>query len=167
DEMKSEGKGVKSGIFEKDGQKTEVKAPERDDEEKDQNAAYENEVAVRRVGEAWFPVEMLFTLKDGARISAKPVNTRDGVIEYQLTDSKDGRQWSDAWVIKDRWKKFRFTTGSKLVTAEIDPERKVLLDANLTNNSKTGSTGVGGAVRWSTGAMYWVQAILQALSFLS
>src|SRR6266540_2572823 len=166
-EIKSERRGGEIGVFDKDGQKAEVKAPEHDDEEKGQNATYENEVAVRRVGEAWFPVEMLFTLKDGARISAKPVNTRDGVIEYQLTDSKDGRQWSDAWVIKDRWKKFRFTTGSKLVTAEIDPERKVLLDANLTNNSKTGSTGVGGAVRWSTGALYWVQAIMQALSFLS
>ena len=110
---------------------------------------------------------MLFTLKDGARISAKPVNIRDGVIEYQLTDSKDGRQWSDAWAIKDRWKKFRFTAGSNLVTAEIDPERKVLLDANLTNNSKSDSTGVGGAVRWSSGAMYWVQVIMQALSFIS
>jgi hypothetical protein len=165
--IKSERRGGEIGVFDKDGQKAEVKAPEHDDEEKGQNATYENEVEVRRVGEAWFPVEMLFTLKDGARISAKPINTRDGVIEYQLTDSKDGRQWSDAWVIKDRWKKFRFTTRSKLVTAEIDPERKVLLDANLTNNSKSGSTGVGGAVRWSTGAMYWVQAILQTLSFLS
>jgi hypothetical protein len=106
-------------------------------------------------------------MKDGDRISAKPVNMRDGVIEYQLSDNKDGRQWADAWAIKDRWKKFKFTTGSKLVTAEIDPERKVLLDANLTNNSKTTATGVGGAVRWSTGAMYWVQAVMQALSFLS
>jgi len=166
-DIKSERQGGETGVFDKDGQKTEVKAPEHDDEGKDKNATYENEVAARRVGEAWFPVEMLFTLKDGARISAKPVNTRDGVIEYQLTDSKDGRQWSDTWVIKDRWKKFRFTTGSKLVKAEIDPERKVLLDANLTNNSKTDSTGVGGAVRWSTGAMYWVQTVMQALSFLS
>jgi peptidase M1-like protein len=166
-EIKSEKQGVKIGVFDKNGQKTEVKAPEHDDEKNDQNATYENEVAVRRVGEAWFPVEMLFTLKDGAHISAKPVNTRGGMIEYQLIDSKDGRRWSDTWAIKDRWKKFRFTTGSELVTAEIDPEQKVLLDANLTNNSKTGSTGVGGAVRWSSGAMYWVQAMMQALSFLS
>src|SRR5262249_39157301 len=54
-----------------------------------------------------------------------------------------------------------------LVTAEMDPERKVLLDAKLTNNSKTDSSGARGAVRWSSGAMYWVQAIMQALSFLS
>jgi hypothetical protein len=98
---------------------------------------------------------------------AKPVGVRDGVIEYQFTDSKDGRQWSDRWAIKDRWKKFEFTSGSKLVTAEIDPEQKVLLDANLTNNSKTEATGVKGAVRWSSGALYWAQLILEAFSFLS
>ena len=163
-EVKSEQSGVKTGVFDKDGQKTEVKEPE--EKAKESAAPYENEVSIRRVGEAWFPVEALFTMKDGGRISAKPVNARDGVIEYQLTDGKDGRRWSDAWAINDRWKKFKFTTGSKLVTAEIDPERKVLLDANLTNNSKTNSIGVGGAVRWSSGAMYWVQAILQAFSFL-
>ncbi|MGH9833245.1 MAG: hypothetical protein ACRD9Y_09520, partial [Blastocatellia bacterium] len=112
-------------------------------------------------------IELLFTLKDGNRGSAKPVAVRDGVIEYQFSNGKDGRQWTDAWAIKERWKKFKFTTDSKLVTAQIDPEHKVLLDANLTNNSKTDSTSVGGAVRWSSGAMYWVQVILQAFSFLS
>ncbi len=166
-EIKSGQPGVKSGVFEKEGKKTEVEAGENAGEDKDKSAAYENEVDVRRAGEAWFPVEMLFILKDGARVSAKPVNTRDGVIEYQFTDGKSGKQWGDSWAIKDRWKKFKFTTGSKLVTAEIDPELKVLLDANLTNNSKTDKSSAGGAVRWSSGAMYWVQAILQALSFLS
>ncbi len=127
----------------------------------------DNEVTVRRVGEQWFPVEIRFTLDNGALISAKPIKVRDGVIEYQFTDSEDGKQWTDSWPISDRWKKFEFTAGSELVTVEIDPERKVLLDANLTNNSKTGSTGVGGALRWSSGAMYWVQAILHAFSFFS
>ncbi|MCI0525389.1 MAG: M1 family metallopeptidase, partial [Acidobacteria bacterium] len=165
DELKSERSDLETGIFDVGGQKTEVEEPEEKAEASD--ALFENEVSVRRVGEAWFPVEMLFTLEDGERISAKPVNMLDGVIEYQFTRSKDGQQWNDAWAINDRWKKFEFMTESKLVAAEIDPERKVLLDANLTNNSRTDSTGIGGATRWSTGAMYWAQLILQALSFLS
>ncbi|MGE0129952.1 MAG: M1 family metallopeptidase [Blastocatellales bacterium] len=164
-EVKSEQVAMKIGVFDKDGQKSEV--VKSDEKQGEKGASFENEVAVRRVGEAWFPVEMLFTLKDGNRVSVKPVGVRDGVVEYQVADSKDGKQWSDTWAINDRWKKFKFTTESKLVTAEIDPERKVLLDANLTNNSKTDSMGVGGAVRWSSGVMYWVQAILQAVSFLS
>ncbi len=166
-EVKSEQPEVKIGVYDKDGQKTEVKEPEDEDEGKDKNAPYENEVAVRRVGEAWFPVEMLFTLKDGNKVTAKPVAVREGVVEYQLTNSKDGKQWTESWAIKDRWKRFKFTTGSKLVTAQLDPEQKIVLDANLTNNSKTKATGVGGAVRWSSGAMYWAQLILQAFSFLS
>jgi hypothetical protein len=152
------------GVYDKDGQKTEIKESESEGE--NESAPYENEIDVRRVGEAWFPVELLFTLKDGNRISAKPVAVRDGVIEYQFNDGKDGRQWSDTWAIEDRWKRFNFTTESKLVTAQVDPEQKVLLDANLTNNSKADAAGVGGAIRWSSGAMYWVQAILQAFSFL-
>src|SRR5262249_30673341 len=131
-EIKSELPAAKAGVFDKDGQKTEVKASKEKDNEKNrgQAVAYQNEIDVRRVGEAGFPVEMRFTLKDGDRISGKPVNVRDGVIEYQFTDGRDGRQWTDRWAIKDRWKKFEFTSGSKLVTAEIDPEQKVLLDAN-------------------------------------
>src|SRR5262245_55980657 len=159
-------------------------------ERQEQDATYENEISVRRVGEAWFPVDMLFTLEDGARVTAKPVVGKDGltargdynakapgkidnrfpaygVIEYRFENSKNGEQWTESWAINDRWKKFKFTTASKLVTAEIDPGRKVLLDANLTNNGKTTSSGIGGAVRWSSGAMYWVQAILQAFSFFS
>jgi hypothetical protein len=155
------------GVYDKDGQKTEVKESEEKGADEAKGAPYENEIDVRRVGEAWFPVEFLFTLKDGNRVSAKPAAVRDGVIEYQFNNSKDGRQWTEAWAIKDRWKKFKFTTDSKLGAAQIDPEQKVLLDANLTNNSKTDATGIGGAVRWSSGAMYWVQAILQAFSFLS
>jgi len=159
-------------------------------ERQEQDATYENEISVRRVGEAWFPVDMLFNLEDGARVTAKPVEGKDGltaridyhakapgkidsgfpaygVIEYRFENSKNGEQWTESWAINDRWKKFKFTTASKLVTAEIDPGRKVLLDANLTNNGKTTSSGIGGAVRWSSGAMYWVQAILQAFSFFS
>jgi hypothetical protein len=168
-EIKSERAEAKIGVFDKNGQKTEVKEPAEKDGAYDARKpdAYENEIDVRRLGEAWFPVEVRFTLKDGDQISGKPVDMRDGVIEYQFTDGKDGRQWGDQWAVKDRWKKFKFSSASKLVTAEIDPERKVLLDANLTNNGKTDASGVAGAVRWSSGAMYWAQVILQALSFLS
>jgi hypothetical protein len=164
-ELKSEQSEVKTGLFDKDGRKIEVKGPE--DEASDEHSPCENEVTVRRVGEAWFPVEILFTMSDGSSVSAKPVAVLDGVIEYQLNSSKDGKQWIESWAIEDRWKKFKFTSGSELVAAQVDPEEKVLLDANLTNNGKTFSTGVGGALRWSSGAMYWVQAILHAFSFLS
>jgi hypothetical protein len=157
----------KTGVFEKDGRKTEIQPPSDSAADSDSDTPYENEVAVRRIGEAWFPVEMLFTTEDGEKISARPVEVSDGVIVYQLTSGKDGRQWSDTWAIEDRWQRFKFTTESKLITAQVDPEEKVLIDANLTNNSRTDATAVGGAVRWSSGALYWIQVLLQAFTLLS
>jgi hypothetical protein len=163
-EIKSEQAKTGIGVYGQDGQKDEVKEPK---DEKKKDTPYENEVDVRRVGEAWFPVELLFTFEDGGKVTAKPVAVRDGVIEYQLSAGKDGKQWTETWAIKERWKKFKFNSASELITAELDPERKVLLDANLTNNSKTDATGIGAATRWSSGAMFWVQALLQTLSGLA
>jgi len=163
--LKSEQPKTAIGVYDKDGQKDEVKEGSKEDEKKD--APYENEVDVRRAGEAWFPVEMLFRFEDGSKVMATPVTVREGVIEYQLTNDKDGKQWTENWAINDRWKKFKFASASELVSAELDPEKKVLLDANLTNNSRTDATGVGAATRWSSGAMFWVQALLQTLSGLA
>lgn len=167
-ELKSAQPKVKIGVYDNNGQKSEVKEPEKKDEKSD--APYENEVDVRRVGEAWFPMELLLTFKDGSKVSAKPIAVHDGVIEYQLSYSKegtkDGKQWNESWAIKDRWKKFKFTSGSELIRAEFDPEKKVLLDANFTNNSKTNATGIGAATRWASGAMFWMQAFLQTLGAL-
>ncbi|HWQ35223.1 MAG TPA: M1 family metallopeptidase [Blastocatellia bacterium] len=156
--------GTDAGIYDRDGQKVEVKEPEN--KEENRSAPYENEIDVRRVGEAWFPAEFRFTFRDGSQVSARPVAVRAGVIEYQLEDSRDGRRWTESWAIKDRWKKFRFTTASELQLAQIDPEQKVLLDANLTNNSRTQASGTSAAVRWTAGAMFWIQAILQTISAL-
>ena len=163
-ETKSTQPDTAAGIYDRDGQRIEVKEPEQPEE--NSKAPYDNEIDVRRVGEAWFPVELLFTFKDGSRVSARPAAVRDGVIEYQLESSRTGQRWTESWAVKDRWKKFKFFTASELQMAQVDPEQKVLLDANLTNNSRTMASGVGAAVRWTTGAMFWLQALLQTISSL-
>ncbi len=162
-EAKSKRNETAEGIFEKNGQRVEVK----DDSNAGNNQSYETEVVVRRVGEAYFPVELLLKFQDRNKIFAKPIALRDGVIEYQFEDTRTGRKWNDFWEIKDRWKKFKFSSTSELQTAQIDPEDKVLLDANLTNNSKAiAATGVGAATRWAAGAMFWLQAVLQFIGAL-
>jgi peptidase M1-like protein len=162
-EVKSARSGTAEGIFDKDGQKTEVKADKR----LENSGSYETEVALRRVGEAYFPYELLLKFRDGNKIFAKPIALREGMIEYQFEDTRTGRKWNDSWVISDRWKKFKFTTPSELEFAQLDPEEKILLDSNLINNNKTTSvSGIGAATRWSTGAMFWLQALLQLLSAL-
>jgi hypothetical protein len=131
------------------------------------DSVFENEIAVRRRGEAWFPVELLFRFKDGSRVKARPVGVIAGVVEYQLSWGPDGPRWFESWPLKDRWKKFGFRSSSELVAAQVDPDEKVLLDACLTNNSRAlSSKATRGAMRWSMAAMFWAQTVLQFLSAL-
>lgn len=187
-ELKSERPEERAGVYDKDGQKVEVK--DQAEDEKKPGLAYQNEVTMRRLGEAWFPMDLVLTFKDGSQITARatiehrasaelaqgsngPVAPNkvglagDGAIEYQFISSKDGKHWTEVWPIAERWKRFKFTTESELLAATLDPEKKVLLDANFTNNSKTTATGIGAAMRWSSGALFWLQALLQALSGLA
>jgi len=128
---------------------------------------YETDISIRRNGEAWFPVELVFSFKDGSKIIGKPVVVSSTAIEYSFENLKEGKQWTDRWQKSDRWKKFRFTTAAELALAQVDPEEKVLLDANLTNNSrKPKAIGIGATLRWGSGAMFWLQTVMQALSAL-
>lgn len=156
---------TQAGIYDQNGQKTEIKAEDKD--ELTNKQPYETTVKVRRVGEAYFPVDLLFRFDGGVRITAKATGIRDGAIQYQFENSKDGRQWTDAWPLNERWKQFKFTLPVKLISAEIDPEQKVLLDANMTNNARTQASGLGAAIRWSSDALFWLQNLLQAASFIS
>lgn len=152
------------GVFEKDNQKYEVK-----DEAKGSalSPSFENEVHVVKLGEAWFPVELLVTLTDGHKVFFKTTGIKDGAVEYQATNDSDGQQWTERWPLNERWKKFKFSTSAKVQTAQLDPDNKVQLDANLTNNSKTDAPAIGAAVRWTSGVTFWLQTLLQALAALS
>ncbi|MCI0665505.1 MAG: M1 family metallopeptidase [Acidobacteria bacterium] len=128
---------------------------------------YETDISIRRNGEAWFPVELVFSFKDGSKIIGKPVSVSNTAIEYNFESNKEGRQWAERWQKSDRWKKFRFTTAAELALAQVDPEEKVLLDSNLTNNSrKPKAIGMGATLRWGSAAMFWLQTFMQALSAL-
>ncbi|MEY3284769.1 MAG: hypothetical protein RIR86_2782, partial [Acidobacteriota bacterium] len=43
----------------------------------------------------------------------------------------------------------------------VDPWQKVLLDANLTNNTWTRASGLAPATRWASGALFWLELLLQ------
>ncbi|HYE74145.1 MAG TPA: hypothetical protein VEF04_12480, partial [Blastocatellia bacterium] len=156
--------GTQAGIYDKAGQKDEVKEEATD--ELTSKQPYETIVKVRRLGEAYFPVDLLFRFDDGIRITAKAIGVSDGAIQYQVENSRDGRQWTDAWPLNERWKQFKFTTQTKLISAEFDPEQKVLLDANMTNNARNNATAIGASLRWSAEALFWLQNLLHTASFI-
>src|SRR5206468_4300442 len=66
----------------------------------------------RWYGEAIFPVDIVVTFRNGERISER----WDGV---------------------DRWKAYSYDRASPALSAQVDPNRVLLLDVDYTNNSRT------------------------------
>jgi len=102
------------------------------------SADFSNEFVVRRLGEVVFPVEV------------------QAVFE-------DGKQVRQTWDGKERWKKFSSRGPSRIVRAEVDPDRKVLLDVDWSNNSRLVTPDPRAARRLAGGFLFWVES---ALSFV-
>jgi hypothetical protein len=102
---------------------------------------YRTSVVVRRYGEATFPIDILVTFKDGERVTER-------------------------WDGKDRWKLFRYDRSSEALSAEVDPKRVLLLDVNVTNNSRTlQPAATAAATKWSSKWMVWLQDCLMSWAF--
>jgi peptidase M1-like protein len=103
---------------------------------------YRTNVVVRRYGEAIFPVDVLVTFENGE----------------QTTEHWDGT---------GRWKLYTFDRPSRAVSAQVDPNRVLLLDVDYTNNSKTlRPQGRRAATKWSLKWMVWLQDQLLAWAAL-
>jgi hypothetical protein len=99
-------------------------------------------VVVRRLQAGQFPVDVLVTFANGE----------------QAREKWDGR---------GRWAVFTFDRAAKAVSAQIDPERVLLLDTYYTNNSKTTEpANKEAATKWSLRWMVWLQDLLMTSSFL-
>jgi len=73
---------------------------------------YKSSIYVKRLGEVVFPVEVLVKFENNKVIKEK-------------------------WDGKERWKIFEYVEPGKVLYATVDPENKIPLDINITNNSKT------------------------------
>ncbi len=102
-------------------------------------AAFRNVVVIARYGEWVFPQELLVTFADGRKIR-------------------------ETWDGKDRWKRFVYELPVKVVSAEIDPDRKLVLDANHLNNSRALDPDRKPVRKASLGLLRWLQGILSLVS---
>ena len=99
-------------------------------------------VTIRRLGELILPVEVLVEFGDG-----------DQVIERW-----DGRDRSITWT----WQR-----PDEVVSVVIDPEEKLVLDINRTNNSWIQKADHRGARKLVLRWLFWVQSLLEMLVFTS
>ncbi len=127
---------VPAGVIDGPKGRTTRKAAEaRDRERNDSNLPWESEVLVQRKGDIVFPVQIALYYA-GGRI--------------------DRRTWDG----RDRWLKIRTTTREKLEWADVDPDRKVLLDVDYLNNARRVDSDSRVSTRWSTRVMFWIQNVL-------
>jgi len=110
------------------------------DDEEEPEAQYLNRVKVRRLGTFVFPVEV--------------------EIEFD-----DGEIVREQWDGRDPWTEFRYVRPAKLVSATVDPDRKVRLDVNFTNNSRSLESKGYGVARTSLRTLFWAQFMMEQPDF--
>jgi len=102
---------------------------------------YRTTVVVRRHGEAIFPVDVLVRFENGEEVR---------------------EQWDGA----DRWKAFTYDRAAPASSAQVDPERVLLLDVNYTNNSRSLTPKTAEAAqKWSLKWMVWLQDLMLTWGF--
>ena len=102
---------------------------------------YESVIVVRRLGGVRLPVttELVFAHGEPLRLS---------------------------WDGTDRWVRYR-VTGPRLVSATVDPERALLLDANPLNDSRRVEPDRTASRAWGQRLRFWIQQLFAVAADLS
>jgi len=139
-----------AGSWVKDGERSEFTADDRDKQVQKQRDAWTKQFSDtdgKKTGT--FPWRSTVTVvRDGARVPQVLRVTFD-----------DGSHQDVRWDDDRRWVRFVFTGSTKVMSAELDPERKILLDADKLNDSYTVKTDSSASRRWTAD----LAALLQAL----
>lgn len=111
-------------------------------EENNGDSMYYTEVKVRRLGDFRFPVELLMVFENGEKIR-------------------------EQWDGQDLWRKYTYIKPTRLKYATVDPEQKIPLDVNYTNNSRAVKRRNLGAGKLSLSGLFSAQFLMDQPDFLS
>jgi len=112
----------------------------KDQKNGEEKEVYYSRVKVRRIGTFVFPVEVEITFDDGEIIR-------------------------ESWDGQETWTEYRYTKPAKLVSATVDPDHKITLDVNYTNNSRTLDSEGFGVAKTCIRALFWAQFMLEQPDF--
>ena len=75
----------------------------------------------------------------------------------------DGQMIHETWDGQYRWRRFRYHRPAKVVGAVVDPDRKLSLDVDPSNNSwrEDGGQARRASTKWSTRFLIWLQNLLE------
>jgi hypothetical protein len=88
---------------------------------------------------------------------------RPGGVSLPVTIAltyESGRVERVDWNGAERWKELTRITPERMVRAEVDPDHRVWLDANWTNNSRRAVPDRTTAATWSARVLFWVQQLV-------
>src|ERR1019366_3214981 len=116
------------------------KKPKKKPDEKKHEGPWQSLVVVGRDGDIEMPADVVLTFTDGQTVK---------------------RMWGGA----SGWIKYRVTSSSPLVKAEVDPERRIVLDRNPWNNARYTERheGPSDAAKGRTYARHLVEILLSTL----
>ena len=127
---------TEKGFFEKKGKKIFMKGTEGSEGEDSLAAKYHSKVLVQRIGEVIVPVEVLVRFENG-----------DTAIVN--------------WNGRERSHEFTFDKEFKIVWAKIDPDQKLQIDINQTNNSMTLTPTRSAIWKVFFKFLFWIQNMIQ------
>ena len=105
------------------------------------SGSYRTTVVARRFGEAIYPIDVVTTFRNGEKI----------------TERWDGRERRAIYI---------YERSSQAVSAQVDPERHLLLDVNYTNNSAALEPRAADAsLKWGLKWMTWLQDLMLTYAF--
>ena len=102
---------------------------------------FHDTVLIHRKGDFLFPVETEVRFDDGEAIREK-------------------------WDGRDRWTRYTYLKKAKIVSAEIDPDHKVLLDKDYFNNSQTAESNSGATHKLQTYLLFLTELYSQLLAWI-
>jgi hypothetical protein len=108
---------------------------------REETPGFRSRVTVQRNGEIQVPLDIVITWTDGTVVN-------------------------ESWDGTGRVKEFEYTGTSKILSAEIDPERKIYIDYNFVNNSRSIKRSQTGYRYFITEYMTAVQHFLESISLL-
>lgn len=106
------------------------------------DSLYETTVQLRRLGNFIFPVEVELLFANGDTLREK-------------------------WDGEERWKKYRLVRPARLLSATVDPDHKIPLDIQLTNNSRTLDAQSAGINKVTARLLFWLQFLYDMPQFLN
>lgn len=111
-----------------------------DEQDQSEHRIYESEVLVRRLGGVRIPVDVLVVFQDGKTIRER-------------------------WNGQYRWKKYAYSGPVKIKQAVVDPDFKLVLDIDRTNNSWTLNPDRLSPWKWTSTWLLWLQHAMECLGF--